>query len=106
MFDQERTVKKRIALLATIIFISSIAAVCGTCRIPARLENYAEELHSHSYIRDAARWWWLRSPGRRQNSDASVVRNSGDVWEGGQGVDTASHTIRPAIWISNDNDGE
>ena len=43
MFNQERTVKKSIALLATIIFISSIAAVCGTCRIPARLENYAED---------------------------------------------------------------
>ena len=68
--------------------------------------EYCYQLYSHSYIRDAARWWWLRTPGSRKNSDAAVVRNGGDVWETGQGVNTDTHTIRPAIWISNDNDGE
>ena len=64
--------------------------------------EYCYEQYSHSYIRDSARWWWLRTPGYRRNSDAAVVRNGGDIWDTGQGVDTASHTIRPAIWISDD----
>ena len=68
--------------------------------------EYCYQLFSHRYIRDSTRWWWLRTPGSRKNSDAAVVRNGGDVWETGQGVDTDSHTIRPAIWISDDSAGE
>ena len=43
MFDQERTVKKSIIIFAVLMLISALTAICGTCRIPARLENYAED---------------------------------------------------------------
>jgi hypothetical protein len=43
-------------------------------------------------------WWWLRSPGGSSVGAAFVVYD-GDVYEGGDGVDDSSVSVRPAFWI-------
>lgn len=43
-------------------------------------------------------WWWLRSPGYAQDY-AARVRDDGDVNEGGYGVKSHNHAVRPALWI-------
>ena len=43
-------------------------------------------------------WWWLRSPGHYQDSDASV-RSGGDVGEFGSDVNRGVNAVRPALWI-------
>lgn len=43
-------------------------------------------------------WWWLRSPGYRQNS-AAGVDGDGGVVELGHIVNRAFDAVRPALWI-------
>ena len=43
-------------------------------------------------------WWWLRSPGYRQNT-ATYVRDDGGVVEFGLHVHYDDFAIRPALWI-------
>lgn len=47
-------------------------------------------------------WWWLRSPGRCQDS-AAYVHNSGAVSSSGISVDYSSYCVRPALWINLDS---
>ena len=43
-------------------------------------------------------WWWLRSPGDRQDN-AAYVRSGGDVSEHGSNVFIDFSAVRPALWI-------
>ena len=45
---------------------------------------------------EAAGWWWLRSPGSRQNYTAYVFAN-GSLY--GDGVNSHIGSVRPAIWL-------
>ena len=43
-------------------------------------------------------WWWLRSPGEKQDS-AAVVQTGGYFDEDGENVDDSTITVRPAMWL-------
>lgn len=44
-------------------------------------------------------WWWVRTPGMKQNYAASIHKD-GLLHEIGEPVDTGGIAVRPAIWIS------
>jgi hypothetical protein len=43
-------------------------------------------------------WWWLRSPGRSQNT-AVYVDSVGGIYEYGYFVYDVGLAVRPALWI-------
>lgn len=43
-------------------------------------------------------WWWLRSPGQR-NEYAAYVGSNGAIVKGGSYIDNVRGTIRPALWV-------
>ncbi|MBE5790166.1 MAG: hypothetical protein E7325_11085 [Clostridiales bacterium] len=51
---------------------------------------------------EAAGWWWLRSPGRRQDCAANVS-NIGSL-NNGYGVDYEYAVVRPAFWLNLESD--
>ena len=47
-------------------------------------------------------WWWLRSPGN-YSFYATVVDESGAVYEGGKHVNNVSNAVRPVIRVTDEN---
>lgn len=44
-------------------------------------------------------WWWLRTPGDRMAS-AATVSSKGGIYYNGNDVDAAAGAVRPAMWIT------
>lgn len=68
-------------------------------------EKYAENKNvivceSTKYAADqrCSGWWWLRSPGYKENAAASV-RDDGTIHYYGNNVDYEKYGVRPALWV-------
>lgn len=48
---------------------------------------------------NSATWWWLRSPGNRQDC-GSCVTFGGEVGFRGDDIEDNNHCVRPAMWIT------
>ncbi|MBE6772937.1 MAG: hypothetical protein E7544_01810 [Ruminococcaceae bacterium] len=60
--------------------------------------EYAVANGAHGTISLDLWFWWLRSPGSRQNLAVNVA-SDGDIFESGGGVDHSNDAVRPALWI-------
>ena len=45
-------------------------------------------------------WWWLRSSGSTNDGRAAYIGDDGSLNEYGMNVDNLSRAVRPALWIS------
>jgi tetratricopeptide (TPR) repeat protein len=99
--DPGNATKDKIFLLsineAEKYFASDEARMC----VPTAyaIANGAWTSGSYNVDGEATCWWWLRSPGHRQNN-AAYVRNDGGVYSYGSYVNVDRGCVRPALWIN------
>lgn len=63
---------------------------------------YAKAQGAYTSTGNGNCWWWLRSPGIRQD-DAAAVTYDGSVSYSGLYVNYVSDAVRPALWINLDS---
>lgn len=79
-------------------FTTDNARRCASTAFAKAQGAYTSFDYQTSSGKSACRWW-LRSPGFSQDTAASVG-SGGGVRNGGDGVDYANGSVRPALWIS------
>ena len=64
-------------------------------------ENIKNSMIARHINTDETSWWWLRSPGIK-NDFAAIVNSDGNVYAGGggDGVGMDSGGVRPALWLN------
>ncbi|MBN1777921.1 MAG: hypothetical protein JW811_07345, partial [Clostridiales bacterium] len=64
-----------------------------------RTKNTAYAKAQGAYEEEGFGGWWLRSPGDRESTAATVI-GTGSVRRGGRGAHKADRAVRPALWVN------